>query len=153
MLVALITNDHHRDELLAAISTIPTIHAKAEWALRWIADQARPFGERVIAFAVFEGVFFSSAFAAIFWLRSRGMMPGLCHANELIARDEGMHTSFACLLLRHLNTPPLPTVAHAIVGEAVHLELAFFTGMLTHTLRPITPLTNTQTRFPNDWTA
>ena len=128
MLVSLISDGRQRTQLLAAISSVPSIQAKAEWALRWIADTSRPFGDRLIAFAVVEGVFFSSAFAGIFWLRSRGIMPGLCHANELIARDEGMHTAFACLLLGHLECPPPASVAHAIVRDAVSLELEFFEG-------------------------
>ena len=90
---------------------------------------AAPFGERLFAFAVVEGVFFSGSFAAIYWLKKRGLMPGLCLANDLISRDEGMHTDFAVLLNRHLANGERATTerAHAIIRDAVRTEQAFIT--------------------------
>ena len=79
-----------KDKLLNAIETIPSVNKKAEWALKWISDTSN-FNKRVIAFACVEGIFFSGAFCSIFWLKKRGIMPGLCHSNELISRDEGLN--------------------------------------------------------------
>merc|ERR1711981_270383 len=87
-----------KEHLLKAIETIPCVTKKADWALRWINDKDSSFPERVIAFAAVEGIFFSGSFAAIFWLKKRGLMPGLTFSNELISRDEGLHTKFACLM-------------------------------------------------------
>jgi len=88
-----------RASLLRAIHTVPVIRRKAEWALRW-AGSAAPFAQRLLAFACVEGIHFSGSFCAIFWLKKRGLMPGLTFSNELISRDEGLHTDFACLLYR-----------------------------------------------------
>jgi len=85
-----------RDYLFDAVETVPCIKRKAEWALKWISDKDSCFGERLVAFAAVEGIFFSGSFASIFWLKKRGLMPGLTFSNELISRDEGMHTDFAC---------------------------------------------------------
>ena len=98
-----------RTYLFNAIETIPCIKKKAEWALRWIGDHNASFGERLVAFAAVEGIFFSGSFASIFWLKKRGLMPGLTFSNEMISRDEGMHCDFACLLFKHLVLPPHPT--------------------------------------------
>ena len=117
-----------RAHLFAAIDTIPCIKKKAEWALRWISDRRSSFGERLVAFAAVEGVFFSGCFASIFWLKKRGLMPGLTFSNELISRDEGMHTDFACLLFNHLKKRPHPDVVRAIITEAVEIEKEFLTG-------------------------
>ena len=86
--------------LFNALETVPCVRKKADWALRWIEDSSR-FAERLVAFAVVEGIFFSGSFCAIFWLKKRGLMPGLTFSNELISRDEGMHCDFACLLYSH----------------------------------------------------
>ena len=134
-------NPDHSLALTSAISSIATVGAKAEWAMRWITDQTKPFGERLVAFAAVEGVFFSSAFASMFWLRSRGIMPGLCHANELIARDESMHTNFACVLFKYLQYPPAAERVRAIVDEAVQLEVQFFAGTQRTVLRRDVALT------------
>lgn len=75
---------------------------KADWAIKWI-ESSNSFAERLVAFAAIEGIFFSGSFCSIFWLKKRGLMPGLTFSNELISRDEGMHTDFACLLYKHLN--------------------------------------------------
>ena len=88
--------------LFEAIENISSVKMKAEWAFKWI-DSSDCFAERMIALAAIEGIFFSGSFCAIFWMKKRGLMPGLCFSNELISRDEGMHTDFACLLYKHLN--------------------------------------------------
>ncbi|KAK7008129.1 ribonucleoside-diphosphate reductase [Favolaschia claudopus] len=113
-----------RNHLFGAIDTIASVHQKAAWMLKWM-DVKRPFGERIVAFAAVEGIFFSASFASIFWLKKRGLMPGLTFSNELISRDEGMHTDFACLLFSLLlSRPPVETVT-SIVREAAALEIEF----------------------------
>ena len=87
---------------------VPCIAKKADWAIRWINDMSSTFASRLVAFAAVEGIFFSGSFASIFWLKKRGLMPGLTFSNELISRDEGLHTDFACLLFSHLNHRPDP---------------------------------------------
>ncbi|KAJ1562277.1 Ribonucleotide-diphosphate reductase (RNR), small subunit [Cladochytrium tenue] len=119
-----------REFLFDAIDTIPCIKKKADWALRWIADRNSPFAERLVGFAVVEGIFFSGAFASIFWLRKRGLMPGLTFSNELISRDEGLHTDFACLLFGLLKHRPSPDRVRQIVTEAVAVEQDFFEDAL-----------------------
>jgi ribonucleoside-diphosphate reductase subunit M2 len=119
-----------RDFLFDAIETIPCIKKKADWALTWITDDQRTFGERLVAFAAVEGIFFSGSFASIFWLKKRGLMPGLTFSNELISRDEGMHTDFACLLFSHLKRRPNHEVVRAIITEAVVIEQEFLTDAL-----------------------
>ncbi|KAI9000905.1 beta subunit of ribonucleotide reductase [Trametes punicea] len=116
--------------LFDAIETIPCIKKKADWALRWIEDERSVFAERLVAFAAVEGVFFSGSFAAIFWLKKRGLMPGLTFSNELISRDEGMHTDFACLLFHHLRRRPHPKRVERIIIEAVEIEKEFLTEAL-----------------------
>lgn len=102
---------------------------KAQWALRWIGDKST-FAERLVAFACVEGIFFSGSFCAIYWLKKRGLMPGLTFSNELISRDEGMHTDFACLLYKHLNNKiPNETILE-IVTNAVEIEMKFVTDSL-----------------------
>jgi ribonucleoside-diphosphate reductase subunit M2 len=98
------------------------IKKKADWALRWISSKEATFGERLIAFAAVEGIFFSGSFASIFWLKKRGLMPGLTHSNELISRDEGLHRDFACLLYQHLNNKPSEKRIQEIIREAVSIE-------------------------------
>lgn len=117
-----------REYLFDAMDTIPCVKRKADWALRWISDERSTFGERLIAFAAVEGIFFSGSFASIFWLKKRGLMPGLTFSNELISRDEGMHTDFACLLFSHLRRRPHPDVVRHIITEAVKIEQEFLTG-------------------------
>ena len=119
-----------REELLNAAQGIPAIKEKAEWALRWIGSQEASFAERLIAFAAIEGVFFSGSFAAIFWLKKRGLMPGLAFANELISRDEGLHTDFACLLYRHIERKLPESRVQAIVQSAVDIETNFLCNSL-----------------------
>ena len=100
-------DNEEKDFLFKAIENIPCVKAKAEWALKWINSQ-NSFGERLIAFAAVEGIFFSGSFCAIFWLKKRGLMPGLAMSNELISRDEGMHTDFACHLYSNHLRQKLP---------------------------------------------
>jgi len=119
-----------RDHLFEAIETIPCIKRKAEWALRWISDTRSTFAERLVAFAAVEGIFFSGSFAAIFWIKKRGLMPGLTFSNELISRDEGMHTDFACLLFSHLRRRPRPQTILRVICEAVEIEKEFLTDAL-----------------------
>ena len=114
-----------RDRLFHAIDTIPCIRKKAQWGLKWIRSDA-PFARRLMAFAIVEGVFFSGAFCAIFWLKKRGLMPGLTFSNELISRDEGLHTDFACLLYSMLEHTRLDqAAAHAMMEEALAVETEF----------------------------
>ena len=117
-----------REFLFDAIETIPCIKEKADWALTWISDEESTFGERLVAFAAVEGIFFSGSFASIFWLKKRGLMPGLTFSNELISRDEGMHTDFACLLFSHLRKRPHPETVERIITDAVRIEQSFLTG-------------------------
>ncbi|ODQ66279.1 hypothetical protein NADFUDRAFT_50199 [Nadsonia fulvescens var. elongata DSM 6958] len=125
-----IKDPEEREFLFNAIETIPCIKEKAEWALRWIADEEATFGERLIAFAAVEGIFFSGSFASIFWLKKRGLMPGLTFSNELICRDEGLHTDFACVLFAHLKNRPSPAIVERIISEAVEIEKVYFTDAL-----------------------
>ena len=124
----LIQDVDEQDRLFSGLEKMPTVRAKADWCLKWIESPNVEFAVRLIAFAIVEGVFFSSSFAAVFWLRQRGIMHGLVQANTMIARDEGMHMSFACLLYRELRVPVDVAVVHAMLSEAVALEHAFFNG-------------------------
>lgn len=123
-----IQDSAQRDQLFRAIETIPCVARKAAWALSWISDRDAPFAQRLVAFAAVEGIFFSGSFAAIFWLKKRGLMPGLTFSNELISRDEGMHTEFACMLFSHLVQKPDSTTIRAIIVEAVQIEQEFLKG-------------------------
>lgn len=113
-----------KDHLLHAVDTVPCVHEKAEWALRWINNGS--FAERLIAFAAVEGIFFSGSFCSIFWLKKRGLMPGLTFSNELISRDEGLHCDFACLLYTHYVKNQLPKEqVTKIIVDAVSIEKKF----------------------------
>lgn len=116
--------------LFNAIETVPCVAKKANWALKWI-NPDKPFSERIVAFAAVEAIMFSSSFAAIFWLRKRNLMPGLCFSNELISRDEGLHADFACLLFSMLNNKPSVDVVTAIITEAVEIEQEFATEAIS----------------------
>ncbi|KAI0361332.1 putative ribonucleoside-diphosphate reductase small chain B [Trametes cingulata] len=130
LLLTLVRDPAEQRRLFQSIDTIPSIRAKANWCLEWIENHDMPFAVRLIAFAAVEGIFFSSSFAAIFWLKSRGLMPGLCHSNELISRDEGLHTNFACLLHRHLQQKAPEELVHVLIRQAVVLEQTFFSDAL-----------------------
>ena len=124
-----IKDPEERHRLFNAVETIPAVKKKAEWALNWIKNGT--FVERLIAFSVVEGVFFSGSFCSIFWLRNRGLMPGLSFANDLISRDEGLHRDFACLLYRdHIVNKPDPERVLRIVTDAVVIEQEFVTKAL-----------------------
>ncbi|OCT74932.1 ribonucleoside-diphosphate reductase subunit M2 B [Xenopus laevis] len=125
-----IKDPHRREFLFNAIETMPCIRKKAEWALRWISDRKASFGERVVAFAAVEGIFFSGSFAAIFWLKKRGLMPGLTFSNELISRDEGLHCDFACLMFHYLVNKPTEERVAEIIVNAVRIEQEFLTEAL-----------------------
>ncbi len=113
-----------KDYLFNAVETLDCVKKKADWALRWIDEGS--FTENLIAFAAVEGIFFSGSFCSIFWLKKRGLMPGLTFSNELISRDEGMHCDFACLLYnKHIqNKLPKETI-HKIITDAVEIEKEF----------------------------
>ncbi len=119
-----------KDRLFRAIETVPCIRKKANWALRWFDASISSFAERLVAFAAVEGIFFSGSFCAIFWMKKRGMMPGLCFSNELISRDEGLHTDFACLLFSKLVNKISPAIITAIISDAVKIEQEFISEAL-----------------------
>ena len=124
-----IEDNNEKLHLFNAIHSIPSVKQKAEWALRHLSSEAC-FAERLIAFAAVEGIFFSGSFCAIFWLKKRGLMPGLSFSNELISRDEGLHCDFACLLYSKIPEV-LPTKKiHELIGDAVSIELQFVTESL-----------------------
>ncbi|EMC98151.1 hypothetical protein BAUCODRAFT_66775 [Baudoinia panamericana UAMH 10762] len=125
-----ISEPKQRQYLFNAIDNIPCIRKKADWALRWISDKNSTFACRLIAFAAVEGIFFSGSFASIFWLKKRGLMAGLTFSNELISRDEGMHTDFACLLYSHLRHKPSKELVTKIITEAVVIEQEFLSDAL-----------------------
>ena len=125
-----ITDTKEKQDLLRGISTIPCVKKKAEWALTWIDSPDASFASRLLAFAAVEGIFFSGAFCAIFWLKQRGVMPGLTVSNEFIARDEGLHTEFACLLYSKLVNKLSKKDAHKIIRDAVKIEKQFITKSL-----------------------
>ena len=120
---------NEKDRLFRAIETIPCIKAKADWAIKWF-DNSQPFSNRLIAFACVEGIFFSGSFCAIFWLKKRGLMPGLSFSNELISRDEGLHQEFAVELYHMLRNPAREKIIHTIVKEAVQIEKDFIIDAL-----------------------
>ena len=125
-----ITESDEKLRLFRAIENTPAIKEKAEWAQRWIDSPDASFATRLVGFAAVEGIFFSGSFCAIFWLKKRGLMPGLTFSNELISRDEGMHTDFACLLYKHLNNKISNEKIIEIVDHAVQIELAFVSESL-----------------------
>ncbi|XP_066435146.1 ribonucleoside-diphosphate reductase subunit M2 B [Eleutherodactylus coqui] len=125
-----IKDAERRNFLFNAIETMPCIRKKAEWALQWISNRKASFGERIVAFAAVEGIFFSGSFAAIFWLKKRGLMPGLTFSNELISRDEGLHCDFASLMFHYLENKPTEQRVTEIIVSAMKIEQEFFTDAL-----------------------
>jgi ribonucleoside-diphosphate reductase beta chain len=123
-----IKDPQEKTRLFEAIDTIPAIKKKADWALRWIEQGT--FAERLVAFAAVEGIFFSGSFCSIFWLKKRGLMPGLTFSNELISRDEGLHCEFACLLYSMLSNKLSQDQVYQIIGDAVSMEKEFITEAL-----------------------
>ncbi|MFN3793331.1 MAG: ribonucleoside-diphosphate reductase small subunit [Chitinophagaceae bacterium] len=123
-----IKDAQEKHKLFHAIDTVPAVKKKAEWALRWI-DNGN-FAERLVAFAAVEGIFFSGSFCAIFWMKKRGLMPGLTFSNELISRDEGLHCEFACLLYSMLQNKLSEKKVQDIIADAVTIEKEFITEAL-----------------------
>ena len=123
-----IKKQSEKDYLFNALETVPCVKKKGEWALKWINSEN--FTERLIAFAAVEGIFFSGSFCSIFWLKKRGLMPGLTFSNELISRDEGLHCDFACLLYSMLNEKLPESRVHEIIRDAVTFEQEFVTDAL-----------------------
>jgi ribonucleoside-diphosphate reductase beta chain len=117
-----------KNHLFHAIDTVPCVKRKAEWALKWIQNGS--FAQRLVAFAAVEGIFFSGSFCSIFWLKKRGLMPGLTFSNELISRDEGLHCEFACLLYSMLNNKLTAAEVTEIIADAVEIEKDFVTDAL-----------------------
>ncbi len=124
-----IKDNKEKDYLFNAIEHMPCVKKKADWAMRWIEDGS--FAERLIAFAAVEGIFFSGSFCSIFWLKKRGLMPGLTFSNELISRDEGMHCDFACLLYNnHIQNKLSKDTVTSIITDAVTIEKEFVSDAL-----------------------
>ena len=124
-----IKDPKQKDYLFNALETVPAVAKKGEWAIKWINSEN--FTERLIAFAAVEGIFFSGSFCSIFWLKKRGLMPGLTFSNELISRDEGLHCDFACLLYKdHLQNKLPESRVHEIIKDAVQIEQEFVTDAL-----------------------
>ena len=119
-----------KTDILRSIQTVPCIQKKAEWALQWMESEEADWATRLMAFAAVEGVFFSGAFCSIFWVKQRGILPGLTASNEFIARDEGLHTDFACLLYSKCKHKLPKTKAHKLIREAVKIEKEFITEAL-----------------------
>jgi len=119
-----------KDKLFNAISNFPCIKKKADWAQKWIHDNRSSFATRLVAFACVEGIFFSGAFCSIFWIKKRGLMPGLTFSNELISRDEALHCEFAILLYSKLNKKIQKQRFHELIKEAVEIETEFICSAL-----------------------
>ena len=119
-----------KHRLFNSLTEFPCIKKKGEWAIKWIQDKRSNFATRLVAFACVEGIFFSGAFCAIYWLKKRGLMPGLTFSNELISRDEALHTEFAVLLHSKLEKPLKKQKIHEIIKEAVEIELEFINDAL-----------------------
>ena len=123
LLIDTYLEDHQKGRVFNAITEIPCVQRKAEWALRWISDDA-PYPTRLVAFAIVEGLFFSGAFCSVYWLKTRSVMPGLTFSNELISRDEAMHTDFAALMYRRC-VPLADAEFRTILADAVNIEKEF----------------------------
>jgi ribonucleoside-diphosphate reductase subunit M2 len=125
-----VKDENEKTRLFQAIENFPCIQKKADWAIHWMNDQSSDFATRLVAFACVEGIFFSGAFCSIFWLKKRGLMPGLTFSNEFISRDEALHTEFAVLLYNKLNAPLNQSLIHKIISEAVEIETEFICDAL-----------------------
>jgi ribonucleoside-diphosphate reductase subunit M2 len=120
-----IKDGEEKQKLFTALQNYPCIKKKADWAIKWIHDKRSSFATRILAFACVEGIFFSGAFCSIYWLKKRGKMPGLTFSNELISRDEALHTEFAILLYKKLNKQLNKKKVFDIIKEAVEIEKEF----------------------------
>ena len=125
-----IKSKEQKHKLFNALNEYECINKKGQWAIKWINDKKSNFATRLVAFACIEGIFFSGAFCAIYWLKKRGLMPGLTFSNELISRDEALHTEFAVLLHSKLEKPLKKQKIHEIISEAVAIELEFINDAL-----------------------
>jgi ribonucleoside-diphosphate reductase beta chain len=125
-----IKEDAEKDRLFHALDNFPAVKKKGDWALKWLSKKRATFAERLVAFAAVEGIFFSGSFCAIFWLKKRGLMPGLTFSNELISRDEGLHCEFAALLHSMLRKPVDQATINRIICDAVDIEKEFITEAL-----------------------
>ena len=125
-----IKTKEQKHKLFNALHEYDCIKKKGQWAIKWINDKKSNFATRLVAFACIEGIFFSGAFCAIYWLKKRGLMPGLTFSNELISRDEALHTEFAVLLHSKLEKPLKKQKIHEIISEAVAIELEFINDSL-----------------------
>lgn len=125
-----ISDSEQKDKLFKAIDNFPCITKKAQWAKKWITDGRSSFAARLVAFACVEGIFFSSSFASIYWIKKRGLMPGLTLSNEFISRDEALHTEFAILLYSKLKKRLNKKRIHEIIREATEIEKEFITEAL-----------------------
>ena len=136
LLNILIPDNERKLSLFQAINELPTVAKKAEWALRWMNAERSSFAERLVAYAIVEGLFFSGSFCAIYWINTRKLLPGVCKSNEFIAKDEGSHCDFACFLYanRIVNKLPEETI-HEILQEAVDIETEFICDALPNNLQ------------------
>ena len=125
-----IKNSQEKHKLFNAIENFPCIKKKSDWAQKWIHDNRSSFATRLVAFACVEGIFFSGAFCSIYWLKKRGLMPGLTFSNELISRDEALHCEFAVLLYSKLNSKLKKGRIHEIITDAVNIETEFICDAL-----------------------
>jgi ribonucleotide reductase beta subunit family protein with ferritin-like domain len=125
-----IKDENEKNRLLNAVETIPCVGKKAAWAMKWIEDTESTFAIRLIAFAIIEGIFFSGAFCSIYWLKEKGLMHGLTFTNELISRDESLHTEFAILLYSHISNKINEEEVHSLIKEAVMIEKEFIIDSL-----------------------
>ncbi len=125
-----IKDPNEKEHLFKALETVPSVKKKGDWAMRWLDRKRGSFADRLVAFAAVEGIFFSGSFCAIFWLKKRGLMPGLTFSNELISRDEGLHCDFACLLHNKLVRGAGEQQIHHIISDAVEIEIEFVTNAL-----------------------
>jgi ribonucleotide reductase beta subunit family protein with ferritin-like domain len=139
-----IKNEEEKNKLFRAIEHFPCIKKKSDWAQKWINDKRSSFATRLIAFACIEGIFFSGAFCSIYWLKKRGLMPGLTFSNELISRDEALHTEFAILLHNKLHKKVSKTKIHDIIKESVDIETEFICDALPCRLIGMNALMMTQ---------
>ena len=126
-----ITDPTEKTHILNAVNEVPCIQEKATWAIQWMEDKKSSYASRLVAFAAIEGIFFSGSFCAIYWLKKRGIMPGLTFSNELISRDEGLHTDFAVLLYSMLQNKLSKEEIHTIIGDAVTIEKKFITEAIS----------------------
>ena len=139
-----IKNPEEKDRLFNATEHFPCIKKKSDWAQKWIHDNRSSFATRLVAFACVEGIFFSGAFCSIYWLKKRGLMPGLTFSNELISRDEALHTEFAIMLYNKLQNKMKKSRIHEIIKEAVEIETEFICDALPCRLIGMNSLLMTQ---------